>query len=103
MSRQNHVVHAHLAQKKHLTMFDKIIIVASFLYPLCSLPQVIEVFNGNTEGVSLLSWMGFMIFSVLFLVYGLIHKITPMIITNVLWLLVDGLVIIGLLIVVTAN
>lgn len=97
MSRQNHLVHAHLAKKKQLTLFDKIIILAAFLYPLSGLPQVIEVFNGHTDGVSLWSWLGFIGFSALFLAYGLIHKIAPMIITNILWLAVDSLVIIGLL------
>lgn len=96
MSRQNHVVHAHLAKKKTLTLFDKVIILAAFMYPLSGLPQVIEVFNGQTEGVSIWSWVSFMGFSALFLAYGLIHKIPPMIITNILWLAVDGLVIIGL-------
>lgn len=97
MSRQNPIIHAHLSAKKHLTLFDKIIIFASFLYPLSGMPQVIEVFNGNTAGVSLLSWIGFIGCAGLFLAYGLIHKITPMIITNTLWLAVDGLVIVGLI------
>lgn len=98
MSRQNPIMHTHLAKKKRLTLFDKIIILAAFLYPLSSLPQVVEVFNGHTEGVSILSWVSFMGFAALFLAYGLIHKITPMIITNILWLAVDGLVIVGLLV-----
>lgn len=97
MSRQNPIIHTHLAKKKQLTAFDKVIIFASFAYPLCSVPQVIEVFGGQAEGVSLFSWIGFMIFSVLFLIYGWIHKVTPMIITNSLWFVVDGLVIAGLI------
>jgi uncharacterized protein with PQ loop repeat len=98
MSRQNHIVHAHLSKKKRLTSFDKIIILAAFMYPLSGLPQVIEVFNGHADGVSLLSWFGFIGFSALFLTYGLIHKIAPMIITNILWLAVDSLVIVGLIV-----
>jgi hypothetical protein len=97
MSRQNHVVHAHIAKKKQLTLFDKVIILAAFMYPLSGLPQVIEVFSGHAVGVSLWSWVSFLAFSTLFLAYGLIHKITPMIITNILWLAIDGLVIVGLL------
>lgn len=97
MSRQHPIVHAHLAQKKQLTLFDKVIILAAFLYPLSGLPQVIEVFNGQIQGVSLWSWAGFIGFSALFLAYGLIHRIAPMIITNILWLAVDSLVIIGVL------
>lgn len=98
MSRQNPIIHTHLSKKKRLTLFDKIIILAAFLYPLSGLPQVIEVFNGHTDGVSLWSWLGFICFSALFLAYGLVHKIAPMIITNILWIAVDSLVIIGLLV-----
>ena len=97
MSRQNHVMHAHLATKKRLTLFDKVIILASFMYPLSGLPQVVEVFNGHTVGVSIWSGVAFMCFAALFLACGLIHRITPMIITNILWLAIDGMVIVGLL------
>lgn len=76
--------------------------MAAFLYPLSGIPQVIEVYNGQVDGVSLLSWLSFIAFSALFLSYGLIHKITPMIITNTLWLGVDGLVVIGMIAHVTA-
>lgn len=102
MSRQHHALHAHVNKKKRLTLFDKIIIVAAFLYPLSGLPQVIEVYNGEVDGVSLLSWLSFIAFSALFLTYGLIHKITPMIITNILWIAVDGLVVLGVIFHATA-
>jgi uncharacterized protein with PQ loop repeat len=98
MSRQNPALHSHLERKKKLTFFDKVIILAACLYPLSALPQVVEVFSGRADGVSLWSWVSFICFSILFLAYGLIHKITPMIITNSLWLAVDGLVIVGLLV-----
>lgn len=97
MSRQNHLLHFHINKKKRINVFDKLIIVAAFAYPLSGLAQAIEVFSGNADGVSLFSWVGFIFFSILFLVYGLIHKITPMIITNSLWLAVDGLVVVGVL------
>lgn len=73
-------------------------VCAAFIYPLVGIPQVVEVFGGNIEGVSLFSWTGFVFFALLFLMYGIIHKIKPMIITNVLWLIVDGMVIGGALI-----
>jgi uncharacterized protein with PQ loop repeat len=65
------------------------------LYPLSGIPQVFEVFQGHVDGVSVISWIAFMVFSSLFLVYGIFHKIVPMIITNFLWLIVDGIVVIG--------
>lgn len=98
MSRQDPITHARLHKKKRLTLFDKIIILAAFLYPMSGLPQVVKVFQGQVDGVSLLSWFSFILFSALFLSYGLIHKITPMIVANILWLAVDSLVVIGVLI-----
>lgn len=96
MTHQNHSLHTYMKSKKKMTKFDQFINVAAFLYPISGIPQVIEVYNGNTAGVSLFSWVGFMFFSGLFLIYGLIHKVKPMIINNSLWFVVDVLVIIGL-------
>lgn len=92
------MLNKHLASKKRLTVFDKIVIAAAFMYPLTGLAQVYNVFQGHIDGVSLLSWFGFISFATLFLIYGSIHDIKPMIISNTIWLVVDGLVIVGLLV-----
>lgn len=80
-----------------ISNFDRFIFVASFVAPLNGVPQVIDVFYGNANGVSLFSWLGFLTFSITFFIYGLIHKIKPMIITNLLYALIDGLVVFGLI------
>lgn len=97
MSRQNHLLHFHISKKKQITWLDKTAIVAALVYPLSGLPQVIEAMQGNVDGISILSWLGFMAFSAFFIVYGIVHKIKPMIITNALWLVIDGLVVLGVL------
>ncbi|MFZ1300994.1 MAG: hypothetical protein WAQ27_00205 [Candidatus Microsaccharimonas sp.] len=97
MSRENYILHKHIEKKKRLTNFDIVIIIASFLYPLTGIPQVIQIFQGATDGVSIYSWVGFMCFSTLFLIYGFKHKIVPMMITNSIWILIDSLVVIGFL------
>lgn len=71
---------------------------AAFVYPLTGVPQAISVLNGNTEGVAIISWIGFILFSILFLAYGIVHNVKPMVITNSLWLFVDTAVVIGILI-----
>ncbi len=97
MSRQHHILHFHLSRKKKITLFDRVVMVAAVLYPLSGIPQAFNVFKGNVDGVSVVSWLSFMAFSILFLVYGIVHKIKPMIVTNILWLFVDGLVVWGIL------
>jgi len=97
MSRENIEFQKHIQKKKKVTVLDTLVIIASFLYPLSSIPQAIQVFHGSTDGVSLYSWIGFVIFASIFLAYGLKHRITPMIITNSIWIVMDSIVIIGLL------
>jgi hypothetical protein len=96
MSRHNHILHFHISKKKRITFFDKFIVIAAFVYPLSGVPQVMQVAQGNADGVSAWSWGGFMIFSGLFLAYGIVHKIKPMVITNALWLTIDALIVLGL-------
>jgi len=97
MSRENYNLHKHIQKKKKLGAFDVIVIIASFMYPLSGIPQVIQIFQGSTDGVSLISWFGFMTFATIFLIYGLKHRVTPMIIANSIWIIIDGLVVIGYL------
>lgn len=98
MSRQNHILHFHISKTRRLNAFDKIAVIAAFAYPLTGIPQVISVLRGESSGISLPSWFGFIIFAAFFLVYGVVHRIKPMIITNALWLLVDCLVVAGVII-----
>lgn len=97
MSRQHHILHIHLSKKKQKNLLDNIVAVAAFVYPMSGLPQVMLVFQGRTEGVSVGSWSMFVAFSLLFLIYGMIHRIKPMVVTNFLWILVDMFVVIGTL------
>jgi uncharacterized protein with PQ loop repeat len=95
MPTQHHSFHLHMSKKKQKNVLDRIVGVAAFLYPMTALPQIILVFRGEVDGVSIVSWVGFLIFSSLFLIYGLVHRIKPMIVTNVLWVSVDSLIIFG--------
>ena len=84
--------------KKRPFTFDSFMTVAAFVYPVTGIPQMMQVINGKTEGVSLLSWIGFSLFVGLFLSYSIRQRIKPMIITYTLWLAVDLAVVIGILI-----
>ena len=98
MSRENPEFHKHILNKKKITTFDILVVFASFMYPLSSIPQVIQIFQGSTDGVSLYSWASFLVFAIIFLTYGIKNRITPMLITNSIWIIMDSLVIIGILI-----
>jgi uncharacterized protein with PQ loop repeat len=99
MPHSEHLLHIDRPRlfMRKLSNFDKLVIIVSIAYPLSALPQAIQVFQGNTDGVSIISWMSFMVCATLFLIYGVKNRVLPMIISNFLWMLMDGLVISGLL------
>jgi len=78
------------------TSLDRIVLIVSVIYPFSALPQIIAVFSGRTDGVSLLSWMFFLVCSALFFVYGIRRRVPPMIVSNSIWVFMDALVIIGI-------
>lgn len=96
----------HLKQTKKKSAADKAldraVMVVSILYPLSAVPQLIEIIHGNSAGVSVLSWLSFFVCAGLFLVYGLRHRVMPMIVSNSLWVVVDGLVVASLLLTKTS-
>lgn len=64
--------------------------------PLVSIPQLIEIYvRHNVQGISVLSWTGYAVLSVLWLAYGIVHREKPIILTQFLWLLVNVAVIVG--------
>lgn len=94
-----HHFHLHLSKKKQLTIVDHLANLAAFLAPFMALPQAISIYRGgSTEGVSLATWAGFMVFNAIFFAYGLYHKLRPIIIVNFLWFVIEGAVVVGILI-----
>ena len=86
------------AKKVPFTGLDRAVLVVSVLYPFSALPQIIAVFSGRTDGVSILSWMVFLVCTTLFFVYGVRRRVLPMMISNSIWIVMDSLVIAGILI-----
>jgi uncharacterized protein with PQ loop repeat len=81
-----------------MQMIDHVMMVIAFLYPLTGVPQIVTVFTTQkAEGVSLVSWCGFLVVGVIYLFYALMHRLKPLIIAQAFWLIVDALVIVGVL------
>ena len=77
-------------------IMDKLAYVAAVSGPLLTLPQVIKIWAaGNAGGVSILTWGSYFIGSFFWLYYGILHNEKPIILTNLLWTVVNALVLIG--------
>lgn len=76
---------------------DKFIYFIGVLGPIMALPQLIEIWvYGNSAGVSALSWGAFGVIAFFWCVYGVLHRNRPIIISQVLWMLFDVLIVIGI-------
>ncbi len=85
-------------EDKLMALFDKIIYAVVIIAPVLNLPQLFEVwFNRNAAGVSFMSWFGFSIVSVIWLIYGILHKEKPIIFMNIALAVVQGLVALGVI------
>ena len=69
---------------------DVAVYVAGILGPAMSLPQVILVYVGqDVAGISVISWFGWAILDIPFIIYGFAHKERPIIVTYTLWMIIN--------------
>jgi MtN3 and saliva related transmembrane protein len=62
--------------------------------PIATLPQVFDVFfTRNVAGLSFTTWSLWTLLSCVWLVYGILHKEAPIIVSNVLYIILQGLVV----------
>lgn len=103
----------HLHLKKHLykkiehsprreqlkRVLDKAMVFIALIGPLATLPQVYQVFmTQDVEGLSIITWGTWTALSGIWLVYGLLHKEMPIAISNSIYVLLQGIVVIAILV-----
>lgn len=88
-----------LAQKQNRTKVDSVMSVAAVIHPLMAVPQVVLIYaTEQAAGLSMFTWAAWLVLGMVFLTYGLAHRLRPYILMQVLWVIVDVLVIVGILI-----
>jgi uncharacterized protein with PQ loop repeat len=72
--------------------------VVAFAAPLSNLPQIYTLFTLRvTEGLSLSTWVMYIAFAFIQLFYAITNKIKPLIISNLLWIVVELVMVYGIL------
>ncbi len=73
-----------------IRLLDHMIIAIAILGPIATLPQLLRILDTqDSSGLSFLTWSGYLIFSAIWLIYGIVHHEKPIIITNSLYLTVN--------------
>jgi len=63
-----------------------------------NIPQIYKIFSTqNATGVSLISFSMFAIMEIPWIIYGIIHKAKPIVITYTLWLITNLVIVAGIL------
>ncbi|MBN2881413.1 hypothetical protein JXM83_05165 [Candidatus Woesearchaeota archaeon] len=84
---------------KFKSMLDKIIYFIGLTGPLMTIPQILKIWSEKSAaGVSMISWMTYLITAFFWLAYGITHKEKPIVITYIFWILTEGFVVAGIFI-----
>ena len=86
-----HQVHHHIHKRtrknkssKLTNFFDRLVVLMGIVNLFATMPQVLEVWQGkDASGVSTLSWGYYSLFSAVLLLYGIVHREKPIIVTYV--------------------
>ena len=77
-------------------LLGKSIYIAGIIGPVVTLDQLRKVWIvQDAEGISVISWVGYLVAAILFMIYGIAHKEKPIIFTYAIWIVLDILMIVG--------
>ncbi|MBU2612745.1 MAG: hypothetical protein KKB62_03425 [Nanoarchaeota archaeon] len=83
---------------KKIRFLDNLVLIVSALGPLMTIPQLLKIFIfHDAEGVSFVSWTAYTIFSFVWLAYGFAHKVKPIIVSNILWIVFSFSTVVGII------
>ena len=79
-----------------IRFLDNMLLVVAVIGPLVNFPQVFKIFALKTAaGVSALTFSLFAFFDIPWIIYGVIHKEKPIVISYSLWLITNLTVVAG--------
>ncbi len=104
----HHLIHEHsdkdnekfkqIHEKKWIIWIDKYIYLVAMVSIVMTLPQIYEIWIlQKVAGVSVVSWGTYGTMSILWMVYGLGHKEKVIIYSNMVWIILDFMIVLGVL------
>lgn len=86
-------------QNKWVNLMDKLIYLVGVIGPIMTVPQLYEVWSKKAaNSLSLVTWASWTVLSCFWLVYAIMHKSWPLIISEILWVIVEAGVLAGIII-----
>lgn len=77
---------------------DRAMMLIATIQPITAIPQAVDIYANRSAGnVSLTTWLSFTMIGIVFTLYAVSHRIKPLIINQIIWFIVDGAIVIGIL------
>lgn len=85
-----------LHKKKFIRFVDKLALFVSIAAPLTALPQIIQIFvTKDVSGISPTTWFLLTLINMFWFIYGVSHKIRPIIVYNALWVVLELVIVVS--------
>lgn len=77
---------------------ELVALVAGVMQPLITLPQIITIYaNQSATDVSLITWLGYLVFGLIFLAYGIVFNLKPIWIGQIIWVTMQSITVVGII------
>lgn len=82
-------------EEQRLVVIDGMAYVIGAVGNVAVVPQIVKAWSGPAPGLAVLTWLMFMFFGVIWLVYAIAHKQKPLIFAQIVGLSCNTLVVVG--------
>ncbi len=77
-------------------LLDRVVLAVGIIGPLTSIPQILKIYVlQDATGVSVISWGTWALLDIPWIIYGIVHRERPIVVTYCLWLFVNTMVFAG--------
>jgi uncharacterized protein with PQ loop repeat len=99
MRVMTHHKHLHPARLKPTKHSDLLVWWFSITTPLFMLPQLFEILNNRSAAnVAIATWVYFLLSDIVWTVYGIQHKMLPLIWCHILYFLIESAIVVAILV-----
>ena len=72
--------------------------INSVVMPLTTIPQIYKIYvYQSAQAISLSMWVLYNISCLIMLIYGIVHRVKPIIVLNLLWIIANISIIVGVI------
>lgn len=82
----------------HKRRVERFALFAGIIQPLITLPQIVTIYGSRSANdVSLLTWLGYLLFGIIFLMYGIVFRLKPIWVGQIIWVTMQSVTVVGIL------